>query len=298
MRLVACSACHAQYDVTNIIVEEFPCRCGETLRNSVLKGVEVAMHRCSACGAIVTNSSDQTCDYCLAVIERDFDKLSLICPECYARNAEEAHFCTGCGVGFNPEAIQVAGEELPCPQCEMLMPASSVGGVSLNECGKCHGLWVTGSAFDVLVNKAIEARKGNHALQLGNEAPRVAGANPADQKVLYRRCPKCNGVMNRKNYRKRSGIIIDKCADHGTWLDADELEQIAGFVLSGGLANQVSRTEEQKRDAEKRAAQAFERATTGKSIWVGEDYKGGISNRSRGGILGFLTDTLEDILID
>ena len=31
-----------------------------------------------------------------------------------------------------------------------------------------------------------------------------------------------------------SGVIVDRCGDHGTWLDADEIEQIAGFVLSGG----------------------------------------------------------------
>jgi hypothetical protein len=31
-------------------------------------------------------------------------------------------------------------------------------------------------------------------------------------------------------------VILDCCHAHGTWLDADELEQIAGFILSrGGL---------------------------------------------------------------
>lgn len=294
MHLVACSTCHAQYDVTNVIVEEFPCRCGEMVRNRLLKGVEVAVQRCSSCGAIVTNPTDETCDYCEAIIERDFDKLSLICPECYSRNAEEARFCTGCGVGFQPDQIQVAGEELPCPQCERLMPPTAIAGVSVNECGKCHGLWVTGNAFDLLVNRAIEARKNNHALQLGEVTPRVTGANPAEQKVTYRRCPNCNVGMNRRNYRKRSGIIIDQCVDHGTWLDADELEQIAGFVLNGGLADQPSVSADEKRAAEKRAAMAFDRYTAGESVWVGNKH----SSRERGGILGFLTDALETILID
>jgi len=293
VRLVACSTCHAQYDVTNVIVEEFPCRCGEILHNRLLKGVEVAVQRCSSCGAIVTNPSDETCDYCDAIIERDFDKLSLICPECYSRNAEQSRFCTGCGVGFQPEAIQVAGEELPCPECERLMPPTAIAGVSVNECGKCHGLWVTGNAFDLLVNRAIEARKNNHALQLGEVKPRVTGSNPAHQQVQYRRCPCCEGFMHRRNYRKRSGIIIDQCADHGTWLDADELEQIAGFVLTGGLADQPSQSAEVQSDAEKRAAMAFERYTTGESVWVGEKHV----NRERG-ILGFLTDALETILLD
>jgi Zn-finger nucleic acid-binding protein len=40
--------------------------------------------------------------------------------------------------------------------------------------------------------------------------------------------------MNRSNYRKSSGVILDVCREHGTWLDADELERIAGFILEGG----------------------------------------------------------------
>ena len=29
-------------------------------------------------------------------------------------------------------------------------------------------------------------------------------------------------------------MILDVCHDHGTWLDADELEEIAGFILANG----------------------------------------------------------------
>ena len=52
--------------------------------------------------------------------------------------------------------------------------------------------------------------------------------------------------MNRKNYGGRSGIIIDWCGLHGSWLDANELEEIASYIAEGGLpAAQL--TEEQKR---------------------------------------------------
>jgi hypothetical protein len=39
--------------------------------------------------------------------------------------------------------------------------------------------------------------------------------------------------MHRRNFQKSSGVIIDRCSTHGTWLDSDELEQIAGYILSG-----------------------------------------------------------------
>jgi hypothetical protein len=41
--------------------------------------------------------------------------------------------------------------------------------------------------------------------------------------------------MHRKNFARTSGIIVDWCGKHGTWLDADELEHIADFVHHGGL---------------------------------------------------------------
>jgi Zn-finger nucleic acid-binding protein len=53
--------------------------------------------------------------------------------------------------------------------------------------------------------------------------------------VVYRKCPECAGTMQRKNFAKRSGVIVDWCGKHGTWLDADELEEIAAYVLAGGL---------------------------------------------------------------
>jgi hypothetical protein len=45
--------------------------------------------------------------------------------------------------------------------------------------------------------------------------------------------------MLRRNFRKSSGVILDVCSEHGTWLDDDELEQITGFILSGGAPSPV-----------------------------------------------------------
>jgi hypothetical protein len=59
------------------------------------------------------------------------------------------------------------------------------------------------------------------------------------------------------------------------------------------LADQPSQSAEEKREVEKRAAKAFERYTTGESVWEVEKHV----NRERG-ILGFLTDALETILLD
>ena len=238
MRLVACANCHTQFDVTDISAKEFPCRCGATVENRDLAAVDATIERCGSCGAI-TGAETESCDFCGSVIVRDPGAPSLICPECYARTAEDSRFCTACGVAFRPEAVRVEGHELPCPVCDVLMPPRQVGGVGLNECTKCNGLWAPGESFEVLVDRAIDAQRQADPDQLGALRPRVTGSNPASQRVQYRKCPECVGPMQRRNFRKSSGVIIDVCNAHGTWLDADELEQIAGFILSGGVPSPV-----------------------------------------------------------
>jgi hypothetical protein len=41
--------------------------------------------------------------------------------------------------------------------------------------------------------------------------------------------------MNRVNFGRLSGAVVDVCKGHGTFLDAGELHQIVAFIQSGGL---------------------------------------------------------------
>ena len=91
LRLVACQTCHTQYDVTHVAQSEIACRCGDTIENRSFDGVEAVIHRCGSCGAQVAADADG-CSYCGSEICRDSAKLSLICPECFARNEEHTRF--------------------------------------------------------------------------------------------------------------------------------------------------------------------------------------------------------------
>jgi hypothetical protein len=53
--------------------------------------------------------------------------------------------------------------------------------------------------------------------------------------VKYRRCVACGKMMNRLNFGRVSGTIVDVCKGHGTFLDAGELHLIVTFIQSGGL---------------------------------------------------------------
>jgi Zn-finger nucleic acid-binding protein len=254
LRLVACSVCHTQYDVSRIAAERFACRCGEAIENQPLPAVDAVIARCGSCGAHVAADA-KACSYCTSAIVRDPEKLSLICPECFARNSDPSRFCVACGVAFRPEAPPSAGRELPCPACKAPMPPSRVAGVDVNECSSCHGLWVAGDQFDALVRRAADVRGQRSATA---EPPRVTRGDPSQQPMRYRRCPECDHFMLRINYQRSSGVILDQCRAHGTWLDADELEQVAGFILAGGRTSPTLEAEHQS--ADRAAAAAFVRA--------------------------------------
>ena len=254
MKLIACPDCHTQYDVAGMASGcTFDCRCGRTLE-AIPPAVptDALVRRCGACGAIARADAD-ACDFCGSAIVQVVDPGSLICPECYARNLEDARFCIGCGVAFDPQALPSTLSDLRCPCCERWMTQREIGGLEIQECPKCHGLWAPEDRFDSLIERATRAARERQFSAEDAIAPRVDGGNPIESRVEYRRCPACDALMGRRNFQKRSGVIIDQCHEHGTWLDAHELERIAGFVLSG-RAERASRVEAELQAARERDA--------------------------------------------
>lgn len=276
MKLIACPDCHAQYDVAEMLADSaFDCRCGTELKATAPAASDALVHRCGGCGAVARDGIDD-CEYCGAGIVHAVPRGSLICPECYARNFEDARFCLGCGVAFDPQRNPAERSELRCPCCERWMTTREVGGLEIQECSKCHGLWAEENRFEALVDRATTVVR-EYAKQGEAIAPRVDGDNPAASAVEYRRCPACDQLMRRLNYKKRSGIIIDQCNTHGTWLDAHELERIAGFVLSGRAAKaadleaaeSAANTRDKAREASRRMALASARRDSESDSFLG-----------------------------
>ena len=58
--------------------------------------------------------------------------------------------------------------------------------------------------------------------------------------------------MNRVNFAKASGVIVDVCRGHGTFLDAGELHQIVTFIHGGGLDRARERQLEDLAEQERR----------------------------------------------
>jgi hypothetical protein len=70
--------------------------------------------------------------------------------------------------------------------------------------------------------------------------------------------------MNRVNFARCSGVVVDVCKGHGTWFDLDELAGIVEFIRKGGLDQARAREKAQLEEA-RRQLQAEQLAASDKS---------------------------------
>lgn len=117
----------------------------------------------------------------------------------------------------------------------------------MRECARCGGLWVDVESFEQIIN---EREQQAVALGAASIVPKHASGAHGLNKVRYVPCPQCNQLMNRVNFARCSGVVVDVCKGHGTWFDRDELQRIVEFIKSGGL--EVSRKREKRELEEER----------------------------------------------
>jgi len=65
--------------------------------------------------------------------------------------------------------------------------------------------------------------------------------------------------MNRMNFGRLSGTVVDVCKGHGTFLDRGELHQVVRFILDGGF-DRVRRIEREELIEEQRRLRDLQRA--------------------------------------
>lgn len=106
----------------------------------------------------------------------------------------------------------------------------------------------------------------NASVDVGNLRSQMQAVTSVQRDVRYRKCPRCHGVMNRRNFAAHSGVIIDECPTHGLFLDPGEFEAIETFVRLGGLALQRQSMQRRLREQTRRAEAA--KAEASHSMWT------------------------------
>jgi Zn-finger nucleic acid-binding protein len=195
---------------------------------------DAATLRCPACGANAEPGA-QRCTYCKARLA------TVSCPSCLALMFDTAAFCPSCGARRSRTEYPA---EARCPACRGEMKELAVGETTLLDCQKCDGLWIGAEAFERLCSsREAQAAVLHHALP----DPR-----PMERTVRYRPCLQCGTMMNRINFAKVSGTVIDVCKNHGTFLDGGELQAIVRFIEGGGLERSRQRQLDDLKEQEQR----------------------------------------------
>jgi Zn-finger nucleic acid-binding protein len=211
--------------------------------------------RCPSCGAPAAPDS-RACAYCAAA-------LALVaCPSCFASIFQGAEHCSSCGAATTREPAEPRPPR-PCPECRREMAAVRVGAVTVDECGSCGGLFVDRPSFE-----RVCAEREQQAVVLAAESaaapPRTARAD------RYWPCPICTRLMNRQNFARLSGVIVDVCKRDGVWFNHGELKAIVEFIRAGGLERARRREkadlqEERQRLRQQQLAQAVRERSGGGS---------------------------------
>jgi Zn-finger nucleic acid-binding protein len=191
----------------------------------------------------------------------------MACPKCFGLMFVGAKFCDHCGAIAAPVEVSLDEKAGDCPRCRLALEQNTIGDTHLRSCTQCNGVWL-----DVATFEAICADRESQSAVLGFLDKRTLRGTPMT-KINYVPCPDCGQLMNRNNFARASGVIVDICKQHGVWFDADELPSIIGFIRKGGmeLARQRERNEIEYERArlheEQRTASIADEAFQGGDLW-------------------------------
>ena len=206
------------------------------------------MARCRYCSAPL-RANNQHCDYC------------------GVRNDVDLH-------GRLSFHLVKPQSDRHCPDCEKPLQTIDLkigGRFYIERCEACFGLFFDpgeiedvlehGVSNDNLVNRELIENVSKDRYQAGRE-------------VRYRKCPVCLSFMSRRNFGHRSGVVVDRCSQHGVWLDRGELIHLLEWKKAGGQilhdkraakreARQSSRTRSTPVGSTYRSGSRLERSSSG-----------------------------------
>ena len=129
--------------------------------------------------------------------------------------------------------------DAPCPRCHHPLEAAPGDLGRAHECPRCGGIFVPRDALAEILcaaelGGALREVPAQPVSELGGWSVE-AGPFGSQDAVHYVSCPQCHNAMNRVNFGKVSGVILDVCKAHGTWFDAGELTRVVAFAGAGGF---------------------------------------------------------------
>ncbi|MCF6323578.1 MAG: zf-TFIIB domain-containing protein [Gammaproteobacteria bacterium] len=202
---------------------------------------------------------------------------SNVCEYCGRRNDVDLH-------GVHRYTVVKPNGERSCPRCEVGLHTINLkhdGKFFIERCDQCMGLF-----FDVNELEALLEQSVSNVFEINQQRlsainkelyQRDSANKPSKQQAFYVKCPVCRDFMQRKNFGARSGVIIDRCHQHGVWLDGGELKRLMEWKKAGGqllhekMAQERSAAKAKRYESVAGRAEAIIDTRENKPIWGTSD---------------------------
>jgi len=180
------------------------------------------------------------------------------CSSCSAPLPANSPLCEYCGTRNDLDFIELDRYALSrktstrmCPLCQKAMQSISLtpdGSFAVERCEHCFGLFFDPGEIQAFLDRSVSPAYEVNLKQIYSiNRERAQTVNRA----TYIKCPQCGKYMNRVNFGFMSGVVMDRCREHGVWLDNGELVQLMEWKKAGGAIMEERKLQQKK--AEKTA---------------------------------------------
>jgi len=192
---------------------------------------------CTNCSAPLPLNS-VTCDYCGSRNNVDLTGVHYYT----SHDSDTARLCPVCTVHLKTIDLGVAGKFF------------------IERCEECLGLFFDPGELEALLEYSV---KNVFTINRSRLELFKLSSQTNSRVATYVKCPICTSMMNRINFGARSGVVIDRCREHGVWLDAGELRQLCEWMKAGGKILEKEREAEREKaavilEAKKRQSRSLE----------------------------------------
>ena len=177
------------------------------------------------------------------------------CTNCAAPLPPNSIKCEYCGSrndidlkGVHYYTTHELDSERICPRCSIRLKTIDLkldGRFLIERCDTCLGLFFDPGELEAVLDGTVTNVFTINRSQL-DSINKVMRAS--EYGVSYVKCPVCTNIMNRMNFGAKSGVIVDRCKEHGVWLDGGELRQLCEWMKAGGKLLDQQRQEERKQE--------------------------------------------------
>ena len=177
------------------------------------------------------------CTNCAAPLPVD----SITCNYCGSRNDVDLK-------GISYYTTHEADTDRICPRCSISLKTIDLkikGRFLIERCAECLGLFFDPGELEAVLEASVSNVFEINRSQLG-QLNRTGSGDKLP--VVYIKCPVCSTIMNRVNFGARSGVVVDRCREHGIWLDGGELRRLCEWMKAGGKLLEQERQEQLKKE--------------------------------------------------